>query len=70
MKTRHSPTVLGPKPLDENEVIIRSIAVMPNEDENGAQHRAPPANALARDLGWTDGLNGRDAVCAAEQEGH
>jgi hypothetical protein len=45
-------------------MIIQSIAIDPNEDNTGAQHRAPSANALARDLGWIDG--GRD--CAAEEQ--
>jgi hypothetical protein len=42
---------------------------MPNEDETGAQYRAPPVNALARDLGWTNGSNGQDAVGATEEQG-
>src|SRR5262245_35942414 len=69
MRTRRTPTAVGPKPFNENELIIRSIAVHANEDETGAQHRAPTANALARDLGWTNGSNGQDAVCAAEEQG-
>ena len=42
---------------------------MPNEDETGAQHRAPPTSALARDLGWANGSNDRKAVNAAEEQG-
>jgi hypothetical protein len=41
---------------------------MANEDETGAQLGAPTANALARDLSWTIDSNGRDAVCATEEQ--
>jgi len=45
------------------------LLLMPNEDEIGAQHRAPPANAIARNLGWTNGSNDGEAVRAAEEQG-